>query len=128
MLNRLQGGSGHYWPALPYHCPLGWHQRIAYRSSLDHGAATSAAICLGQRVQGSGCKYNGHAREAGSVAGLELIWVLSLDKLSSHMVTSTLGNNKISKMSFRDISVFYGAPETLNSLKLVFSCEVVWAQ
>lgn len=106
LLSRLQGGSYHHWPALSYHCTLGWCQHIACRSGLERGAATAAAICLGWREQGSGCKHNGPAREARSVAVLELIWVLSVDMLSNHMITLILGNNKISEMSLSNIPVF----------------------
>lgn len=39
-------------------------------------------------------------------SGLELMWVLSLDMLPSHMITTSLGNNRIFKMSLSGVPVF----------------------
>lgn len=64
-------------------------------------------------------------------SGLELMWVLSLDMLPSHMITTSLGNNRIFKMSLSGVPVLsYGTSEILNqindSLKSVFAA--VWAK
>lgn len=39
-------------------------------------------------------------------SSLELVWVLPPDALSSHNITMTLGNNRISEMNFNGNPVF----------------------